>query len=75
MSTASKAATIAADAILIVLTWIKTYGIHKVSAQLEIRTPLATLLLRDGESKLKMLLKVLISIVLTTHPTGTAYFM
>ena len=52
VSTTAKAATIAADAILIALTWIKTYGIHKESSKLGIRTPLATLVLRDGQSQL-----------------------
>ncbi|KAI0740828.1 hypothetical protein C8Q76DRAFT_689554 [Earliella scabrosa] len=65
LSTASKAATIAADAILIVLTWIKTYGIHKVSAQLEIRTPLATLLLRDGTAYFIILLSIQVVIIVS----------
>ncbi|KAI0710721.1 hypothetical protein C8Q76DRAFT_798256 [Earliella scabrosa] len=46
--TTSRAATVASDTTLLVLIWIKTYGIHKDSVRLGIRTPLATLLLRDG---------------------------
>ena len=39
---------IAPNAILIVLTWVKTFGIHKVLSNLGMPTSLATLLLRDG---------------------------
>ncbi|KAI0644989.1 hypothetical protein C8Q79DRAFT_969050 [Trametes meyenii] len=48
-STAERASVIAADAVLIALTWRKTYGIKRVSMKTGVRTPLATLLLRDGE--------------------------
>ena len=40
--------TIAADAILIGLTWAKTFGINRDSSRLWVRTPLAMLLLRDS---------------------------
>ena len=48
MSALAKAATIASDAILIGLTWVKTFGISKDSSKLGMHTPFATLLLRDG---------------------------
>ncbi|KAI0351958.1 hypothetical protein OH77DRAFT_1498209 [Trametes cingulata] len=48
VSIATRATTIAADGILIILTWIKTFGIKRDSIQTGLRTPLATLLLRDG---------------------------
>ncbi len=48
VSALAKAATIASDAILIGLTWVKTFGIKRESSKLGMRTPLATLLLRDG---------------------------
>lgn len=48
VSTLAKAATIASDVILIALTWVKTFGINRESSKLGMRTPLATLLLRDG---------------------------
>ena len=46
--TIAQVTTIAADAILIGLTWAKTFGINKDSSRLGVRTPLATLLLRDS---------------------------
>lgn len=42
-------ARIITSACVIVLTWIKTFDIHKEASRLGMRTPLATLLLRDGE--------------------------
>ena len=48
MSALAKAATIASDAILIGLTWVKTFGISKDSSKLGMHTPFATLLLRGG---------------------------
>ena len=47
-TTVAQATTIAADAILIGLTWAKTFSINRDSSRLGVRTPLATLLLRDG---------------------------
>ena len=40
--------TIAPNAILISLTWVKTFSIYKVLSRIGMRTPLVTLLLRDG---------------------------
>ncbi|KAI0629547.1 hypothetical protein C8Q77DRAFT_1220240 [Trametes polyzona] len=50
ISIIAKATTIAADSILIVLTWIKTFGIQRDALKTGFRTPVATLLLRDGKS-------------------------
>ena len=49
VSTVAKATTIACDAILIALTWIKTFGIHRAAAKAGTCAPLATILLRDGK--------------------------
>ncbi|KAH9889273.1 hypothetical protein C8Q73DRAFT_654019 [Cubamyces lactineus] len=57
-SVATKATTIAADAILIVLTWIKTFGIKRDSMQAGVRAPLATLVLRDGTAYFLILLVI-----------------
>ncbi|KAI0752826.1 hypothetical protein C8Q80DRAFT_1118138 [Daedaleopsis nitida] len=61
-----KVTTIAADAILIVLTWIKTFGINKDSVKLGMKTPLASLLLRDGRCNVLMFV---------WFGPGTAYFI
>ncbi|KAH9923022.1 hypothetical protein B0H21DRAFT_701311 [Amylocystis lapponica] len=45
---ATGAVSIASNAILLILTWVKTYGIKRESSRLGMHTPLATLLLRDG---------------------------
>ena len=42
------AMTIAPNAILIILTWVKTFGIHKALSEVGMRTPLTTLLIHDG---------------------------
>ncbi|TBU33978.1 hypothetical protein BD311DRAFT_773874 [Dichomitus squalens] len=55
-TTIAQATTIAAEAILIGLTWMKTFGINRDSARLGVRTPLATLLLRDGTAYFIILL-------------------
>lgn len=47
---ASRASDVVIDAILLVMTWIKTYGIHKRASSMGGGTPLASLLLIDGES-------------------------
>ncbi|KAI0653342.1 hypothetical protein C8Q70DRAFT_927948 [Cubamyces menziesii] len=57
-SATTKATTIAADGILIVLTWIKTFGIKRDSMQAGVRAPLATLLLRDGTAYFLVLLVI-----------------
>ncbi|KAI0760580.1 hypothetical protein C8Q74DRAFT_1451481 [Fomes fomentarius] len=44
----SRATGIAIDAIVLTLTWYKTYGIKRESGRLGMHTPYATLLLREG---------------------------
>ncbi|EIW54180.1 uncharacterized protein TRAVEDRAFT_92176, partial [Trametes versicolor FP-101664 SS1] len=48
ISIAARATTVVVDCILIVFTWIKTFSINRDSFRMGFRTPLATLLLRDG---------------------------
>lgn len=44
----TRACVIAADALVIVLIWIKTFTLHRQARQLRMKTSLATLFLRDG---------------------------
>ncbi len=37
------------DALVLVLTWVKTAGTRKAFSQLGVKAPLTTMLLRDGE--------------------------
>ncbi|KAI0365082.1 hypothetical protein BV20DRAFT_955068 [Pilatotrama ljubarskyi] len=69
-SITTKATTLAADAILIILTWIKTFGIKKDSLQTGMRTPLATLLLRDGKYHIVHVLLVLQLITIISNQVG-----
>ena len=39
---------ITADALVLCLTWVKTYGQLKSARKLQIKTPLSMLFLRDG---------------------------
>ncbi|KAH9939938.1 hypothetical protein B0H21DRAFT_755538 [Amylocystis lapponica] len=48
LSSMVAAVTIAATAILLILTWIKTFGIKRHSMKVGVKTPLVTLILRDG---------------------------
>lgn len=42
---------IASDAIVLYVTWVNTYGVRKAALTAQFRTPLLTLLLRDGKSQ------------------------
>ncbi|KAI0327900.1 hypothetical protein GY45DRAFT_1256064, partial [Cubamyces sp. BRFM 1775] len=57
---ASKSVPVATEAVVIVLTWIKTIGIIRVARKTGIRTPLAALLFRDGQTRY---------LILTCHPS------
>ncbi|KAL1948796.1 hypothetical protein VTO73DRAFT_10602 [Trametes versicolor] len=48
MGIASRAAGLALDATVLVLTWLRTLGMQRESRRLGLHTPLVTLLLRDG---------------------------
>ena len=50
VSTTANALVLASDCLLVSLTWVKTVGIRRLSMQSGLRTPLSTLLLRDGKS-------------------------
>ncbi|KAI0645033.1 hypothetical protein C8Q79DRAFT_1011145 [Trametes meyenii] len=64
ISITERAASIGSDTILIILTWYKTFGIKRVSMKTGVRTPLATLLLRDGTGYFLVLFTIqLISII------------
>ncbi|EJF60686.1 hypothetical protein DICSQDRAFT_137227 [Dichomitus squalens LYAD-421 SS1] len=63
----AQATTIAAEAILIGLTWMKTFGINRDSLRLGVRTPLATLLLRDGTAYFIILLLLEIVTLVTSN--------
>ena len=45
----SLATNVTSEGIFLILTWISTYGIARDCSRLGIRSPLTTLLLRDGE--------------------------
>ncbi|KAI8971010.1 hypothetical protein BD414DRAFT_501370 [Trametes punicea] len=67
VSIASRATTIAAEVILIVLTWIKTFGINRDALHAGVRTPLATLLLRDGTAYFLIILAIQVVSIIADH--------
>ncbi|KAL1945435.1 hypothetical protein VTO73DRAFT_2286 [Trametes versicolor] len=71
VSIAAKATTIAADGILIVMTWIRTFGINKDAFKMGFNTPLATLILRDGTAYFMVLL-VIQMITIVSNQIGHA---
>ncbi|EMD33636.1 hypothetical protein CERSUDRAFT_67814 [Gelatoporia subvermispora B] len=58
-------ASVAADIIVLVVTWLKTYGIRRQSARHGIQSPLTTLLIQDGTGLL--LLNILNIVGQTTN--------
>ncbi|EMD35653.1 hypothetical protein CERSUDRAFT_85618 [Gelatoporia subvermispora B] len=58
LDTGSNAVWSIAEILAIMLTWAKTYGIRRDSRSLNIRTPVATLLFRDGELKVLIILQI-----------------
>ncbi|OCH88119.1 hypothetical protein OBBRIDRAFT_696529, partial [Obba rivulosa] len=46
----TRVCVIASDAIIIIVTWIKAYGVKRQADRHNIKTPLTTVLLRDGAS-------------------------
>ncbi|TBU37513.1 hypothetical protein BD309DRAFT_995053 [Dichomitus squalens] len=66
----AQATTIAAEAILISLTWMKTFGIHRDSSRLGVRTLLVMLLLWDGTAYFIILL-LLQTVTLVTSDIGS----
>ena len=48
----ARAATLFVDISVLVVTWHRTYRIHRDAAQINVRRPVTTLLLRDGEHRL-----------------------
>ncbi|OCH86713.1 hypothetical protein OBBRIDRAFT_796932 [Obba rivulosa] len=65
LDTGVNAALSAAEILLLALTWIKTYGIRKAAHSMNIRTPLVTLLLRDGTLYFSVLLMIQIFAIIS----------
>ncbi len=55
----TRLAVITADAIVLAVTWTKTYTTRKDGLRLGMEIPLTSLLLRDGLSCFKLLIQVL----------------
>lgn len=55
MSLSNRLAVIAADVLVLIMTWIKTAGTRKEARNANIRTPCMTLLIRDGEPQYQVL--------------------
>ena len=67
---ATRAAVIAADVLVLLITWQKTWDIVRQSADLEERMALSEVLLRDGQSLYRHFCNsMLISL------TGTVFFL
>ena len=48
VTTIATCTMVASNAVLIILTWVKTFGIYKTLSRIGMRTPLTTLLIHDG---------------------------
>ena len=69
MSIAARLAVIVVDAIVVAVTWKKTFRHARQASQLGIHVGLSATLLRDGEHLL------FIMQILTEQYTGSIYFM
>ncbi|EMD35655.1 hypothetical protein CERSUDRAFT_96770 [Gelatoporia subvermispora B] len=71
LDTTSNSCMIAAEVLLLVLTWIKTYQIKKASYALNLRTPIATLLLRDGTLYFVVILAIQVFAIISIDSGST----
>ncbi|KAH9849067.1 hypothetical protein C2E23DRAFT_906155 [Lenzites betulinus] len=62
---AAKAGIFAANSIVVILTWIKTFGLSRESLKTGFKTPLATLVLRDGTAYFLILFASFIITIIT----------
>ncbi|OCH84034.1 hypothetical protein OBBRIDRAFT_742282, partial [Obba rivulosa] len=69
----TRAALIVADVLILAITWSKTYAIRKEAARNNVSTPLATMLLRDGECSI--LNAISKSLKMRFVLIGTLYFL
>ncbi|KAH9851145.1 hypothetical protein C2E23DRAFT_733545, partial [Lenzites betulinus] len=67
ISIAAKAGTIAADSIVVILTWIKTFGLSRESLKTGFKTPLTTLVFRDGTAYFLILLAISIITIISNE--------
>lgn len=49
VETTANTLVLASDTLLVILTWLKTFNMWRESTRLGIKTPVVTLILRDGE--------------------------
>ena len=75
VSLATRMVVIATDALVLIVTWYKTIQLYVESRRMQLKTPLATLLIRDGRLLLRRMeicgdanIRLLIII-------GTLYFL
>ncbi|KAM5537905.1 hypothetical protein V8D89_008381 [Ganoderma adspersum] len=64
VTTIATCTTVASNAVLIILTWVKTFGIYKTLSGMGMRTPLMTLLIHGGTVYFVILLLSLIVAIL-----------
>ncbi|EMD33637.1 hypothetical protein CERSUDRAFT_76360 [Gelatoporia subvermispora B] len=70
---ATRACVMASDALVLIVTWYKTYSIKRNADQAGIQTPLASLLLRDGTMYFVVLLCLNILNIVGKWTNGFAY--
>ena len=72
----TRGSAIAVDVVVVILTWIKTYGHWRHMRQLHINVSVTDILIRDGMnsfSKLRLFLSLFISF--WDAASGTLYFL
>ncbi|KAL4246677.1 hypothetical protein ABKN59_008872 [Abortiporus biennis] len=72
--TISNALMLASDVLLIVLTWVKTWSVRRSSAKFGFKTPLATLLLRDGTVYFVIILVIQIFAIISSQ-VGSGFIL
>ena len=75
MSLATRIVVIATDALVLIVTWYKTIQLYVESRRMQLKTPLATLLIRDGRlllRRMEICVDVNIRLLIII---GTLYFL
>ena len=75
VSLATRIVVIATDALVLIVTWYKTIQLYVESRRMQLKTPLATLLIRDGRlllRRMEICVDVNIRLLIII---GTLYFL
>jgi len=74
LDTTNNSLVLASDALLLILTWVKTLGIQRTSTRLGMYAPLSTLLLRDGTMYFATILFIQVFAIISSQ-VGSSFIL